>query len=127
MSDRPPVSEQITFLYTEDIEETAPFYEDALGLALTLDQGGCRIYQITGQTAYVGICERATPRTPDGVIFTLVTPDVDGWYGRIRSHGYTPEDKPKINKDYGIYHFFVKDPNGYLIEVQRFLDEDWNR
>ena len=127
MSNPLPVSEQITFLYTEDIDTTAPFYEDALGLELTLDQGGCRIYHITGQTAYIGICERATPRTPDGVIFTLVTPDVDGWYERIRSHGYTPEDAPKVSNKYGIYHFFVKDPNGYLIEVQRFLDDNWNK
>ena len=26
-----------------------------------------------------------------------------------------------------IYHFFLRDPDGYLIEVQRFLDPAWPR
>lgn len=122
-----PISQQITFLYTQDITKTAPFYEDVLGLALVLDQGGCRIYRVMDGTAYVGICQRATPSPPDGVIFTLVTPDVDGWYAHITGQGVTCEHAPRINTEYGIYHFFVRDPNGYLIEVQRFLDEAWDK
>lgn len=122
----PNIDEQITFLYTQDIHKAAPFYEDVLGFELALDQGGCRIYHITGQKAYVGICERATPRTPDGVIFTIVTQDVDGWYERITSKGVTCEGAPKVTEEYGIYHFFVRDPNGYLVEVQRFLNPAWD-
>jgi hypothetical protein len=26
-----------------------------------------------------------------------------------------------------IYHCFLRDPNGYLIEIQRFLDPAWPR
>ena len=29
---------------------------------------------------------------------------------------------PKINSKFNIYHFFFKDPNGYTLEVQKFLD-----
>lgn len=122
-----PVDQQITFLYCQDLAATAPFYEDALGLELTLDQGGCRIYRVVGQIAYLGLCQRAEPRAKDGVIFTFVTQDVDGWYQRITGHGIQCEHEPRINQEYGIYHFFVRDPNGYLIEVQRFLDSDWNK
>jgi len=122
-----PVDQQITFLYCEDLKRTAPFYEDVLGLTLALDQGGCRIYHVVGQQAYVGICQRAEPRAKDGVIFTFVTQDVDAWYERITRNGVTCEHAPRVNETYGIYHFFVRDPNGYLIEVQRFLDEGWNR
>lgn len=122
-----PVDEQITFLYTPDIQKAAPFYEDVLGLTLTLDQGGCRIYHVSGQNAYIGICERATPRDPNGVIFTFVTQDVDAWYERITSKGVECEHAPKTTEAYGIYHFFVRDPNGYLIEIQRFLNADWNK
>jgi catechol 2,3-dioxygenase-like lactoylglutathione lyase family enzyme len=128
MSDLPPIGEQITFLYTTDIQKVIPFYEDVLGLPLALDQGGCRIYRI-GEThiAYLGLCERATPRTPDGVIFTFVTPDVDAWYERITSKGITCEYAPRITEEYGIYHFFVRDPNGYLLEFQRFVDDHWDK
>jgi catechol 2,3-dioxygenase-like lactoylglutathione lyase family enzyme len=122
-----PIDEQITFLYCEDIEKVAPFYEDVLGFELALNQGGCRIYHIVGRKSYVGICERATPRSKDGVIFTIVTQAVDAWYERITSYGVTCEHPPQTNETYGIYHFFVKDPTGYLIEVQRFLDVNWDQ
>lgn len=121
-----PIDEQITFLYCEDLANTAPFYEDVLGFELAVDQGSCRIYHITGRDAYVGLCERAEPREKDGVIFTLVTQDVDGWYEQITSRGITCEYAPRMNETYGIYHFFVKDPNGYLIEFQRFAETDWD-
>lgn len=120
------IDEQITFLYTQNMAETAPFYEEVLGLELALDQGGCRIYRTVGRKAYVGLCERAQERPVGGVIFTLVTQDVDGWYQRILAGGVTPENPPKHHEEYGIYHFFVKDPNGYLIEVQRFHADPWD-
>ena len=39
--------QQITFLYTRDLAATARFYEDVLGLPLTVDQGDCRIYRVS--------------------------------------------------------------------------------
>lgn len=122
-----PIDSQITFLYTEDLARSAPFYEDVLGLPLALDQGSCRIYRITGGTAYIGLCQRAEPRTKDGLIFTIVSQDVDGWYERITSKGVTCEAAPRLNETYNIYHFFVRDPNGYLIEIQRFPTMEWDQ
>lgn len=122
-----PIDEQITFLYTQDMAATAPFYETILGLELALDQGGCRIYHISGHKAYLGICERQHARPAEGVIFTFVTQEVDAWYQKITSQGITCENAPKLNEEYGIYHFFVKDPNGYLLEFQRFLDANWDK
>lgn len=115
----------ITFVYTRSLAGTAPFYEDALGLELALDQGGCRIYRVAAD-AYVGVCERSdAPSAPSGVILTLVSDDVDAWHDRLRAAGATIEKAPARNDDFGIYHCFARDPNGYLIEVQRFLDPDW--
>ena len=53
----PCIDQQITFLYTRDLEVTAHFYQVVLGLSLVLDQGTCRIYQVTSD-AYLGICAR---------------------------------------------------------------------
>lgn len=121
-----PVDSQITFLYCEDLSTTVGFYEKVLELELALDQGGCRIYHIVGRQAYLGICQRETPRAKDGVIFTFVTQQVDEWYEKITSQGISCEYAPRFNEEYGIYHFFVKDPNGYLIEVQRFAEDPWD-
>jgi catechol 2,3-dioxygenase-like lactoylglutathione lyase family enzyme len=121
----PPIDQQITFLYTADLIESARFYEETMGLKLVRDQGTCRIYHVA-PGGYLGICQRdgagmeLEQRT---LIFTLVTPDVDGWYDYLRARGVTFEKPPGINPRYRIYHCFLRDPNGYLIEIQRFLDD----
>lgn len=120
------IDQQITFLYTPDLAVTAHFYEQVMGLDLVLDQGICRIYA-TAPNAYLGFCERADPKIdPSAVIFTLVTNNVDGWYETLRGKGIEFEKLPTLNPHYQIYHCFLRDPNGYLIEIQRFEDPRWN-
>jgi catechol 2,3-dioxygenase-like lactoylglutathione lyase family enzyme len=122
---RPSIDQQITFLYTLDLATTAHFYEEIMALTLVLDQGGCRIYRVAGE-AFLGFCERpAAPREPKGILFTLVTDEVDAWYEHLASAGVSIDSPPIVNETYGIYHFFVRDPNGYVIEVQQFLDAGW--
>jgi catechol 2,3-dioxygenase-like lactoylglutathione lyase family enzyme len=123
--DRLPIDQQITFLYTRDLETTARFYEQMLGLPLALDQGSCRIYRVSSD-GYLGFCQRnAAPEQPDGVIFTIVTQEVDRWYERLCARGVAFEKPPALNPKYNIYHCFLRDPNGYLIEIQKFLDLAW--
>jgi 1,4-dihydroxy-2-naphthoate polyprenyltransferase len=45
---RPPIDQQVTFLYTRDLANTAVFYEKTLALPLVLAQGACRIYRVSG-------------------------------------------------------------------------------
>ncbi|MEB3283627.1 MAG: VOC family protein [Lyngbya sp.] len=119
----PPLSQQITFLYTENLEKSAQFYESQLNLKLWLDQGTCRIYHVCGE-AYVGVCQTSqTQKIEDkqpNVIFTLVTQQVDEWYQYLQKQGVEFEKPPTYNEKYKIYHCFLRDPNGYLIEIQRF-------
>jgi catechol 2,3-dioxygenase-like lactoylglutathione lyase family enzyme len=87
-----------------------------------------------GDDAYLGFCQRddvrdggrdGAPEQPPGVIFTVVTPEVDRWYDHLRQRGVVFEEPPALNHKYNIYHCFLRDPNGYLIEIQRFLDPAW--
>lgn len=122
---RPRIDGQITFCYTRDLAATSSFYEDMIALPLVVDQGACRIYRVAAQ-AYLGFCERDYAITsPDGIILTLVTEAVDEWYHHLSSLGVEFQKAPAINDEYGIYHCFARDPNGYLIEIQRFLDPGW--
>lgn len=122
---RPPIDQQVTFLYTRRLEETNHFYHTVLGLPLVLDQGSCRIYQVS-DTAFIGFCERETaPDQPQGIIFTLVSQDVDGWYSYLQAQNIPIEKPPTLYEAYNIYHLFLRDPNGYLLEIQRFLDPAW--
>lgn len=122
----PPIESAITFFYTHDLDISARFYEEVLGLELWLDQGSCRIYQVSGE-GYVGLCQTSETKTlstdkPSSVIFTLVTKQVDEWFKYLQQRGVEFEKPPSLNEKYNIYHCFLRDPNGYLIEIQRFLD-----
>ena len=98
-----------------------------MGLPLVLDQGTCRIYRVSAD-GFVGFCQRAeAPEQPAGIIVTLVTEDVDGWFARLRERGVAFEKAPALNPDYNIYHCFLRDPNGYLLEIQSFRDAAWPR
>ena len=116
----------IVFLATQDLSKTAQFYEQTLGLALALDQGTCRIYKIA-RDAYLGFCERSEAPSTEGVIVTLVTEAVDEYCDQLRGRGVCLEKEPAYNPEYRIYHCFLKDPNGYLVEIQRFEDPRWMR
>ena len=121
----PPIDQQITFLYTRDLAATAHFYEQVVGLPLAVDQGDCRIYRVSGD-GFLGFCQRqSASKEPLSVILTLVTEQVDEWYRYLQTQGVAFEKPPAPNPKYGIYHCFLRDPNGYLIEIQRFDDQGW--
>ena len=121
----PLFNQQVTFLYTRNLALSAHFYEEVLGLPLVLDQGGCRIYQVSS-TGFLGIClSQNAPKKPEGIIVTLATSKVDDWYHHLSDQGVIFEKPPQHNPAYNIYHCFLRDPNGYLLEIQQFLDPAW--
>jgi len=116
------VDQQITFLDTRDLARTSDFYERILGLRLARDQGSCRIYHVSGN-AYLGFCQRAdTPAEPRGITLTFVTDRVDDMCAHLRRAGVAFVKEPADNPPYRIYNAFVRDPNGYLVEIQRFWE-----
>ena len=121
----PPIDQQVTFIYTQDLDASAHFYEQLLGLSLVLDQGACRIYRLS-QQGFFGVCRGDTaPERPQGVIITLATRHVDAWHRYLTERGVTFEKAPAHNPTSNIYHCFLRDPNGYLLEIQQFLDPAW--
>ena len=114
----------VTFCYGPEFDAAVHFYEELLGLELALDQGACRIYRVR-EGAFIGICRRDDPPDSDGIIITLVSDDVDGWHARLAARGVVFEKPPTFNPKFNIYHCFLRDPNGYLIEIQRFDDPAW--
>jgi catechol 2,3-dioxygenase-like lactoylglutathione lyase family enzyme len=122
----PSITDQVTWVYTADLEGTCKFYADVLGLALAVDQGASRIYR-AGRTAFIGVCLVRPGRwvEPKGVVITLVTREVDAWHARLLAKGIEA-DAPGVSQTWGIYHFFARDPNGYVVEFQGFLNPGWS-
>lgn len=87
-----------------------------------IDQGTCRIYQVSSK-AFVGFCLHLEAKRDPSVrtpILTLVTRKVDEAYKLIVSNGFYVDGPPRLNPQYNIYHFFSRDPEGYTVEVQEF-------
>ena len=115
---------QITFLPSTDLQRSRMFYEGVLGLSLVVDQGSCHVFRVA-EGAYLGVCEMDAVQATDGVIFTFVTDDVDGWCFRVANAGGRIESGPEHSARFAIYHAFLRDPDGHRLEIQRFDDPDW--
>ncbi len=114
----------VAFMHTRDLEATHRFYHEVLDLPLFKNQGACRIYRV-GSDSYLGFCTHFPVADPGGIILTLLTDDVDGAYERLCSEpGVQVEEPPTLNERFSIYHFFVQDPDGYKVEIQKFLDDN---
>jgi predicted enzyme related to lactoylglutathione lyase len=118
------IDAQITFLPCSDLAISRAFYTDVLGLEVAVDQGSCLILAVA-DNAYVGVCERTDVGPNPSVIVTFVTDDVDGWCDRIINTGGFVHSGPEHSDQYGIYHAFVHDPDGNVLEIQRFDDSSW--
>jgi len=127
---RPPIEidQQVVFVYTDAFDSTVAWYENVLGLELILDQGQARIYR-TSSSSFLGVCKVRPGRyvEPKGVVLTLATKPaaVDQWFRRLSEQGADILGPPERNDMFNVYAFFVRDPNGYLIEFQSFLDPRW--
>ncbi len=117
------IDQHITWVYTTDLEDTCRFYDTILGFEIIRDEGGARIFHVTPASA-IGVCKALPGRIvqPDGSMISLVTADVDAWYDRLARHKATLRGAPERLEEFGIYGFFAEDPNGYVIEFQKFLD-----
>ena len=56
MTAHTPISSQITFLYFDDQNSAAPFFEDVLKLEIVEEQEAAKIYRIAGG-AFIGIVD----------------------------------------------------------------------
>ncbi len=76
-----------------------------------------------GGGAFLGVCEGEP--APAGVIVTLVDPDVEGRASELAARGAEFEKPLAYNPTFDITHAFLRDPDGYLVEIQRFESAEW--
>jgi len=114
----------ITFLQTENLEETTKFYSEIMKCPVVVDQGQCKIFQITKES-YIGFCSHDfLEKEQKRICLTFVCDskkEVDEWYEILKDKEVKVKEPPKENTKFKIYNFFANDPNGFLVEVQYFL------
>lgn len=111
----------VTFIRTADLDRSTSFYR-RLGLELVLDQGRCRIFRVASN-GFLGIC-LGEPGT-DGVVITLVASDVEARCADIEAQDIAFETPVAYNPTFDITHAYLRDPDGHLVEIQRFESEAW--
>jgi len=129
-NDKLKLSSQITFLYYRELEPVDAFYREVMGLELVQDQQWAKIYRVS-EKAFIGIVagERGFHRVREenAVVLTFVVDDVRAWYAHLERSGATLLTEIKEVEDIDVRGFFLKDPGGYVLEVQRFLAPDAER
>ncbi|MGK7868074.1 VOC family protein [Falsiroseomonas sp. E2-1-a20] len=123
---RPPFIEQnVVWLYSDDLDTHAAFYRDVLGLTQVLDQGVCRIFQVS-PTGFLGVCNKeGRPRGTKGMMFTFLVEDVEEMYQYLLARGVAFDGPPNMLGGRTVYSAFFKDPIGYWLEIQEFNDPRW--
>ncbi|MEW6323042.1 MAG: VOC family protein [Acidobacteriota bacterium] len=120
----------ITWLYYRDLAGAMSFYEEVLGLQLTVDQGWAKVYQVSA-TTFIGLVDeslgmhRASDTKPVAVAF--VTPDVDGWFAWLKARGVRICSELRDSSRLPIRGFTAFDPEGYTLEFETFKDDPQNR
>jgi len=112
----------VTFIRTADLDRSEEFYGGQLGLERVLDQGSCRIFRVSG-SGFLGVCTGQP--SPEGVVITFVTRDVRERCDELARGGVIFERPVAYNADFDITHAFLRDPDGHLVEIQRFESGDW--
>lgn len=111
----------IPFYPVHDLAATRDFYVRELGLELEREEGRCLILKAAG--GYLGFCLFEGPLpSHDELTLSFVAPDVDEVYRRLRQLGAETEQPPRRNEHYRVYHFYARDPDGYRLEIRRFIE-----
>jgi lactoylglutathione lyase len=118
---------QISLLYFRNIERAFHFYEETLGLSVKIDQGYGKIYEVSGN-ALLGVMDEKRGFLQSGqggsILISLVTDDVDEWYETLQKKGVKLLSKPLTKEDIGIRSFLFEDPEGHILEIQKFIDQE---
>jgi predicted enzyme related to lactoylglutathione lyase len=115
----------ITFFYYKDLEIAADFYEKIMGFRLVQDQKWAKIFKIQ-ENAYMGCVDgnigyhKHSDTKP--VMLTIIVDDPDSWYEHFKENGVKTINEPHDDKELNLRIFLLEDPEGYVIEIQKFYE-----
>jgi len=121
----PSLNGIVTFFYYENLAKATEFYEKIMGFHLVQDQKWAKIFKVK-DNAYMGCVDgnigyhKPDPTKP--VMLTVIVDDPDAWYKHFRENGIEPLDEPHDNEELNLRIFLLRDPEGYVIEIQKFKD-----
>ena len=117
------VTSVIPNLRVADIAAARDFYADYLGLSVeAFDLGWVARFESPDGRARVQLVTRDATAPEDSVISVTVGDDVDEAYAEAQRRGYEIVH-PLTDEPWGIRRFFVRAPNGTVVNVAGHRDE----
>ncbi len=117
----------ITFIYYRDLAKGIEFYEHVLGFSLAIDQGWCKIYQVS-DSGYLGIVDEKKGmqnwHADKSVQICIRVPDVMAWYEYCSSLQLANQSELFVSDELKIKAFVFDDPEGYQVEFQEATAND---
>ncbi len=121
----PSVDGLLTFFYYKDLARAGEFYEKIMGFELVQDQKWAKIFKVA-DSAFMGCVDgnigshKHDPTKP--VMLTVIVDDPDAWYEHFVENGVETLNKPHDDVELNMRIFLLHDPEGYVIEIQKFND-----
>ncbi len=117
----------IAFIYYKDLAKGIDFYENVLGFSRIIDQGWCKIYQIS-DSGYLGLVDESRGmqkwREKKTVQICIRVPEVEPWFDYCKDLGRPNFSELFVNEKLRIKAFVFDDPEGYQIEFQESTAND---
>jgi catechol 2,3-dioxygenase-like lactoylglutathione lyase family enzyme len=112
-----------TNLPVSDIDTARAFYTDFLGLSVeVMNLGWVARYQSPDGRACVQLVTRDAASPEDSIISVHVGDEVEEAYAEAQRRGYEIVH-PLTDEPWGVRRFFVRDPDGNVINVVSHRDE----
>jgi len=118
------------FLYYKDVDAAAKFYTETLGMEQIADYTMAKILRVAADS-YIILVDASqgmhTAEEPKTVAIALLTDQLDEWYDYLLDAGIKMkyEYKPKDSSAHD--GFVFEDPEGYLLEFERFNEHPENK
>ncbi len=117
------------FFYYDDVERAAEFYTDTLGVDLVADYDFAKILRLAG-TSYLILVDAEmgmhSTDEPKSVALALLTDELEAWHEYLQGQDVEFRSELSVNPDGPHDGFVVLDPEGYLLEFERFNDHPEN-
>ena len=117
------------FLYYEDLKKAGEFYVKILGFELVADYKMAQILRVT-KDFYLILVDVTkgmhTAEEPKTVALALLTDQLKEWYEYLKSKDVKIKDGLEEKENSAHDGFIVVDPEGYLLEFERFNQHQEN-
>jgi predicted enzyme related to lactoylglutathione lyase len=125
----PGITATNAFYYYEDVDAAWRFYSDVLAFETVSDFGFAKIMRVAPSSYLTLVDEERGMHSadePKSVTLAVVTEEVEAWYAYLTEAGVPMRAELNAGPDRPHDGFVAIDPEGYLLEFERFNPHDEN-